>query len=670
MSEAVARAAVLFSPPESWVKDIAPEPLPSDIKHKAKQGVFFRHVESQIRLTPGQRVWYSRLIKQVTDSSGLESVANFTLDFDPAYETLIIHHFHIRRGDQIIEVDAQKRMHLVRRERGFEASRLDGQWTWAISVPDLRVGDEIDVASSWVGAPPVLGDAFSAQMDMQWQQYCLCKYVRILSPVPLNWKPFPAGSVEPVIETGSDGYVEWLWRDVDVVPWVPENQMPEWFRAWRGFFVTSVQSWTQVADCYRPGYSQEALPDGLRQIADDIINTTPDPADRIIEALRYVQTHIRYFSVQMGAGGHVPRPLEVIFDDRMGDCKDVSKMLVAMLRHMDIDACPALVHTEFGPVLDQMPPGTNGFNHCIVRVRHQGRTLWLDATRYPQGGDIEHVEQAEFAFGLPLVEGGDLEVIEPKPTRLTYEVSEDITLKRRSKKNPRPSTVTISTTLRGRRADATRYSLQSDGLETFSQTYTDYYRRLYGEGVSSVPLDLVDDLRRNEIVIQERIELDDPWVKSQRSGTSEFVSPETLFQGLWGEGTQIARKWPFDIGGLRQVKVDTRLSLPFSIDYPPSRHNWDLGGIRGRSVTTTTNQSVHLVREYEVVRNHLTAEEKNRAEESLPELYANERIAIFAPEKELSENLWNTGFIGRHPWIIVVIIMVLFKLLAISGFLG
>lgn len=670
MSEAVARAAVLFSPPESWVRKIALEPLPTDVKHKARQGVFYRHVEIQVRLTPGRRVWFSRVVKHVTDSSGLEAVANFTLDFDPAYETLIIHHFRIRRGDQIIEVDAEKRMHLVRRERGFEASRLDGQWTWAISVPDLRVGDEIDVASSWVGAPPVLGDDFSAHVDMQWQQYCLCKYVRILSPVPIAWEPYPAGVSEPVVENSEDGYKEWVWRESDITPWVGEHQTPAWFRAWRGFYVTSLESWRQVSDRFLPGYACEILPDGLRQIADDIVSNTSDPGNRIVEALRYVQTHIRYFSVQMGAGGYVPRSLETIYDDRMGDCKDVSKMLVAMLTYMDIDACPALVHTEFGPVINEMPAGTNAFNHCIVRVRHLGKSLWLDPTRYPQGGDIDHIDQADFGFGLPLVENSDLEAIEPRPTQLTYEVVENITLKRRSKKNPRPSTITTTTTLRGRRADSTRYTMQSDGLETFTNGYTDYYRRIYGESVRSVPLEIVDDLRRNEIVIQERIELDDPWSKSGRSEVVGFYSPETLFNGLWGEETHIQRRLPFDLGAPRKVRVETRLSLPFSLTYPASRDNWDCGGIRGRAETTVTNQSVHLVREYEVIRDHLTAEERVRADDMLPKICVDERIGISVPVRELSESSPFARFMEKYPWIIVVVVVVLLKLLAMFGLLS
>ena len=54
--------------------------------------------------------------------------------------------------------------------------------------------------------------------------------------------------------------------------------------------------------------------------------------DRVVAALEFVQSQIRYFSVSIGESSHRPTQPEVVLQRRYGDCKDKSLLLVACCR--------------------------------------------------------------------------------------------------------------------------------------------------------------------------------------------------------------------------------------------------------------------------------------------------------------------------------------------------
>jgi transglutaminase-like putative cysteine protease len=117
--------------------------------------------------------------------------------------------------------------------------------------------------------------------------------------------------------------------------------------------------------------------------------------------LRVVQRELRYFAFSLGEGGLIPRPLDAIWSTRFGDCKDAAKLYTAGARRLGLEASAALVSTTHGYSLgDFLRSGV--FNHCIVRLRLDGASYWLDPTVSVQSGKLRDVLQPHAGWALPL----------------------------------------------------------------------------------------------------------------------------------------------------------------------------------------------------------------------------------------------------------------------------
>jgi len=74
-----------------------------------------------------------------------------------------------------------------------------------------------------------------------------------------------------------------------------------------------------------------------------------------------------------------PRPAKEVYEDRFGDCKGLSALLIGLLRARGFEAHPALARTK-GRSLAEAIPNISQFNHFIVQVTVGGKSFWLDRT--------------------------------------------------------------------------------------------------------------------------------------------------------------------------------------------------------------------------------------------------------------------------------------------------
>jgi transglutaminase-like putative cysteine protease len=144
------------------------------------------------------------------------------------------------------------------------------------------------------------------------------------------------------------------------------------------------------------------VPDGLTTEIDQLAAAHGDPAKRAAGWLRLVQQKRRYFALSLDEGGLKPRGLEAIWSNRFGDCKDDALLYVAGARRMGLDAYAALVSTTHGLALNDFAPSPSVFNHCIVRLRLDGVSYWLDPTAPVQSGSLPNIYQPHGGWALPL----------------------------------------------------------------------------------------------------------------------------------------------------------------------------------------------------------------------------------------------------------------------------
>lgn len=183
------------------------------------------------------------------------------------------------------------------------------------------------------------------------------------------------------------------------VPAVVVSTGTTWERVAARYFALSDPQWTDD-----PGRSLvQAQARGL--FAADAAQL---PRRELVErVVRYLHREIRYTGVEFGQASIRPTSPSLTLQRRYGDCKDLSLLLVALLRELGVPAQLALLAS--GPGYDIVPelPGWGVFDHAIVRVP-DGPDIWIDATDpFNRVGFVPTTVQGRLA--LPVVpEDGSL----------------------------------------------------------------------------------------------------------------------------------------------------------------------------------------------------------------------------------------------------------------------
>lgn len=96
--------------------------------------------------------------------------------------------------------------------------------------------------------------------------------------------------------------------------------------------------------------------------------------------MEYIYMHYRYLGDwRLSQRGLIPFNLNEIAKNGYGDCKDLSVVLTALLRALNIKAEVVLVFR--GAYADKLLiPGVGAPNHVIVRAEKNGQVIWLDPT--------------------------------------------------------------------------------------------------------------------------------------------------------------------------------------------------------------------------------------------------------------------------------------------------
>ena len=645
MFEEEVRRRIHFAPPPSWVKELEFQRPDLHDASRAPWGFFTWLVDDQARLDADKPHRYNRTIEEVVNLAALDDLANVSLPFNPYYDELTIHHIRILRGQEVIEVDVEKRFFVMRRERSFERLVLDGRWTLGITLPDVRVGDIIDSAMTLSGDPQCFKGEVSLQMPLQNVVYWDRRHVRLLVPPTrrLHMKPFPLGWQKPEVAQTADGYSEITFEDRHVEECDYERHMPGWVIPARGFFASTLDTWQQAGDLMRAGFEGDSdYPDGLLEVIKKIEAEHANPRDRIVAAVRWVQESIRYFAFSFGEGGFVPRTLRQIFDDRIGDCKDVSKTIAAMLTKMGIESWPALVDTRRGHDLVNQPPRLGAFNHCISMAVVDGKTYWFEGTSdVAQGGDLDHLAQNDLGYALILKPGGDLVRMMEKVPGLDYEVREVIHL---PKAKGEETVIDIEYIYRGARADGVRRELQYQTLTSYIEDRCALFSYIYGMNMCAIP-QMIDDRKNNEITISTLVTTENPWHRTGIPFEKIFFSPESAFDYVVDDPSGGRRHFPYDQGDVREGRLTTLIKTEYPLDWPAKAKTWNFGGLVLSFTPRQVAGGFEAVRDYAVRRPWLSPEEKTSLDRAYDEITSYDRLSVRVREKQAPA--WLPAFLTR-----------------------
>jgi transglutaminase-like putative cysteine protease len=151
----------------------------------------------------------------------------------------------------------------------------------------------------------------------------------------------------------------------------------------------SLESWRTYNDWIQSlNEGRDNLPELTIQKIHTLTDTIKDLRQKANILYEYLQTRMRYVSIQLGIGGFQPFTAETVDKVGYGDCKALSNYYLAMLKAVGITAYYALVIYNPGrPIFYHDFPANIYFNHVIVCITFGNDTVWAECTNkyFPLG---------------------------------------------------------------------------------------------------------------------------------------------------------------------------------------------------------------------------------------------------------------------------------------------
>lgn len=547
----VAGAAELLRGSEpAWV-DVADLPEPDEaLIHDAQDGVYVQLYDTQMRWEGDTRLTYTRLTMRVLSRAGMEEAATILRDFDPSFETLTLTRLDVRRGERVMSHRDTVEAALIRRESRLEYGIIDGALTAHLQVPDVRVGDTVDVSVIWREEPRLEGATFAGNV---YHDYSVPVGLwRLILNVPKARKLNIVESGDGTMRTETpapDGGTTMVWTRSPVQPLSVDENIPPEIDPWGSVMFTSYSDWRDLTDAMAGHYGKiPVLPPEWQEKARDIASAHPDdPAARAYAALRLVQDEIRYVGVEIGPGGYFARDPALVAGQGFGDCKDKSVLLVALLDSLDVPATVALTDLDAGHGLYDRIPTYQAFDHMIVRAEPGGKAIWMDPTGSNEGGDENGAATPDYGYALPLTGplAGKMQEIVPSEAGIDRVVSR-MTIRFKGD----TADVDVVSTHTGAAADRLRSVWSTEAPSSIRRGYLDYYASDYPGLVAREPATIKDDRGSNLVVLTELYHLD----------REALANPDLLHDFPFrGDGfrndypeTEIGRTWPLMVGPVRE----------------------------------------------------------------------------------------------------------------------
>jgi lipoprotein NlpI len=531
-------------------------------------------VDLQVNHSGAKPQYFVRVRSVAQDAGALGGVSQWQIGFNPAFQTVLIHHASVLRDGQRSERLAEARIEPMRREQRLEQQVLDGGETLLVVLADVRLGDAVEVAYSVEGENPIFEGRISGGMRLAYEAPVDLLHHRWLLPAgkAVHTRPL-AGKDEP--ERLNEGGVQVLRAVRHQVAGIPREQgTPPWFKVFPAIDISEYGSWAEVDAWAQKLFalpSPTPAPLAARAEAFRALAQKDGLKDEALvsEVLRFVQDEVRYLSVSLGESSHRPKPPQQTLAELLGDCKDKVVLLNALLRELGFDAKPALVSMQRNRGIRDYLPSHDVFDHVITQLSLNGRIWYLDATINGQGLVLE--SRGQVPYGAALVVGAapagntELQTVPEPPAavnRLQFEHRWDLT------QPGRPAQLVFTMRAHGGPAERWRAGQASAGEEALAQALSGSFARtlpgLKPLGAATV----ADDRQANRWEFTQRFELAEFGQYNRGFVEADFAALE--FLDLLTGPAETQRRTPFQVEQPRLVdsRIEVAMAAPLVLNPP------------------------------------------------------------------------------------------------------
>lgn len=539
-----------------WAEDLEQVPATT-----FEEPVVIRLAEAQYWAGQNPAYLVNRAV-QVNSSSRLSEVGQFSIEFVPAYQKVILHRIAILRGNQVLDRTQSANVRVLDQETDADKGYYVGAASVQVLLNDVAPGDTLWITYTVEGRNPVFGPTWTETLPWTKGEPIELRKMVVVSPSSktLQWRLSGAkrdSLAAPVVEQRGAN-TRMIFKERRVAAEELEASLPPSLMPLPVVDFTEYKDWSQVARWASSLFPNASSHPNVQALARKFDGKTLE--DRASTALHWVQDDIRYFSVSMGENSHRPQPPDVVLKRRFGDCKDKTQLLVAIYRAMGLEAQPVLVNSMAPARPAQFLPSPNVFNHAIVRVVLDGKPYFVDPTRQNERGLISQLPVA--------VPGAAALVVDGTSTSLTSlpEETVEAPLMERSEW----MTITtlhgeaqlhVRTEYRGRLAAPMRNAYRAMGSFDLKKFLLSEVERTYpGITLRNAPV-LSDGSDGGSFVIEAQFTIPKPL--KDEDGRMKLPLRSHVLEGTLGIPDKLVRKYPLWLAaGRYRARYNLDVSLP------------------------------------------------------------------------------------------------------------
>jgi transglutaminase-like putative cysteine protease len=543
-------------------------PVESNVKSKVtmydvNSGYYTTLYDNQMNLETSEDYMHYKL--KVLTNGGVDEASEINISFDSSYQTAAFHYVYIWRNGKKIDKTESLDLKLLTNEEQLESSIYSGKVKLYAILQDVRKNDIVEYAYTIIGGNPIYENYRYNSSGLQGYNPIDHLYIRFTYPKNANYQHRCIGCDESDIKKSEVDNNEVLLVEkynLEIINF--EETEPSWFLNYPLLSVSNFQDWKTINEWAYSIFEMDDVPNHIDEF-EEIYGSLTSLDEKITAAINFVQNDIRYMGIESGIGSIKPfTPMEVL-NQRFGDCKDKSLLLVSMLRNLGVQTSyPVLVSTSLTSHVDDFLPTGTLFDHCITYFEHDGKEYWIDPTLSAQGGNYKTIQVHDYGQALIIdknsTELKSMSIVDTVTKTEIYEVfkipnfTDDATLQ-------------ITTKFTGLKADNFRSSLEYNSLKDISDYYKGYYENLFPSIISTEKMKVHDDLENNIITLEENYSFSNVWeqvndgIYDRNAFTYEPINLYDYMTTLTCE----KKSNPVDVPFPSQIYISTLLQLPDEI---------------------------------------------------------------------------------------------------------
>lgn len=302
------------------------------------------------------------LTVKILTQKGIENWKEYTVDYDK-WEDLLIETAEVIKANGT-KVPAEKN----------EASLV---------FTNLEVGDVINIRykTKSYSAGKLSGYFWDSFFFSSGRPFLNAKYSLLIAKNQKFSYKFSQKPIEPV-KTSADEFDMYVWKAEKQEGLQYEDKMPPLDDVANVLYLTSIPDWSFVSEWYNEiGTAKARSNYEVKEVVRDLFRNASNLTtfQKVEKIYNYITHTISYSEVSFRQSGLIPQNPSDVINTRIGDCKDVSTLFVAMCKEAGIPAQLVLVKTHDNGVLT-MPLPSIDFNHCMAKVQMNDHDYYIELT--------------------------------------------------------------------------------------------------------------------------------------------------------------------------------------------------------------------------------------------------------------------------------------------------